>query len=398
MAPSIHLRKNCCLCANGGLVPLWSLERLPFTDTIGEYDIGYPTVNQTLAICGNCGMVQLLKIVNPNFLYNPLYYTYDRLDSQKINNEAEIYRDLLNQFIPKIREYAINVLEIGGSSAIFLNKIADLFEIGFIIDPSPHFSNPTNFKINFITGFMEDNFDIILENKINVIICRHVIEHIQNPINFITQLLDHLDDNSLLIFETPNFNSLITKLRFDAIFHQHLNYFSPKTFRYMIETAGGSVVKEIILKNGSNGGVMIFVFRKIKSGSGKGKDLKTDAKSLINEFRFELSRFHNFIDEIKATIDSFKGNFYGLGAGSLLPNLNYHLEGRIEYGLGVIDDDVRKSGLGYRNVKVLIKSPKVMEEKASSNCLITSLENRKILHLRAQKLGFKKILFLPPLD
>ena len=143
---------------------------------------------------------------------------------------------------------------------------------------------------------------------------------------------------------------------------------------------------------------MIFVFRKIKSGFGKGKDLKSDAKSLINEFRFELSCFHNFINEIKATIDSLKGNFYGFGAGSLLPTLNYHLEGCIEYGLGVIDDDVRKSGLSYKNVKVLTRSPKVMEEKASPNCLITSLENRKTLHLRSQKLGFKEILFLPPLD
>ena len=102
---------------------------------------------------------------------------------------------------------------------------------------------------------MEDNLDLILENKINVIICRYVIEQIQNPINFITQLLDNSDENSLLIFETPNFNSLITKLRFDAVFYQHLNYFSPKTFRCLIEAAGGLVIKEVILKNSFNGGL-----------------------------------------------------------------------------------------------------------------------------------------------
>lgn len=398
--PSSFVREACCLCGSPKLIPLWDLTNFPFTDTIGQYEIEYPTVSQTLVICSDCEMVQLLIVVDPEFLYSALNYSYDRPDGEKIVSESLCYRELLNEFIPKIRKNTIHLLEIGGSSDLFLNKISDLFDIGIIIDPVPRLSTLNNPKISFVSGFMENNFDLILENKVNVIVCRHVIEHVKNPVEFMTSLIDNVNSDGLLIFETPNFNSLIEKSRFDAIFHQHVNYFNPKTFRLLIEKSGGEVLKEIVLDSGSNGGVMIFIIRKMESKFDIVKEFGTDidSTSMIEKFTLELSHFENSMIEIGTILDSLRGDFYCIGAGSLLPTLNYHLGGRIENSLGVIDDNLKKSGLSYKNVQVSIKSPEAASKVVSMNCLITSLENRKTLYARARMLGFERIVYLPPLD
>lgn len=397
LTPPTSERVTCCLCFKANLSPLWQLDNLPFTDTLGEYTDGYPAIDQTLMICDACGMVQLLKVVAPKFLYNPLNYNYERISGPKITQEANLYKDLLQEFFSDEKARETKVLEIGGSSELFMNEIVGLFECGIIVDPAPIIPNHQNPKISFVKGFMENNLDLVANKEINLIICRHVIEHVPNPRDFIASILDSATEDALFVFETPNFDSLQIKMRLDAIFHQHVNYFDPNTFRHLIESSGGQIAKEVLLENGSNGGVMIFLFWKSNKFTNK-KLLKVNTLTLISKFEHALLTFRKSIDSLNLKIDSIQDNYYGIGAGSLLPILNYHLDGRIIKSLGIIDDNLKKDGMTYKNVNLLIHSPEILKEKLSFNCLITSLENRKLLYGRANALGFKNIMFIPPLD
>lgn len=395
-------RNNCSLCFGNSLMPIWELVKLPFTDTIGPYLKDYPTVDQTLVICSQCGLFQLQKVVTPEFLYDSDNYSYERVNGPKIVREGALYRNLILEMIPNIAYQRPRVLEIGGSSELFISTLIDLFNSVTIIDPAPVVSQGNNPRIEILKGFMEDNWSVLDDHKFELIICRHVIEHVSDPKFFISELLERISNDTYVIFETPNFNSLLGKTRLDAIFHQHVSYFQPETFRHLVESSGGLVMNELLLDNGSNGGVIINAIKRnpLKNRSTKLEidNMRQKAKSSIALFHKSLQLFESNMESISGKIDGLKNGFYCLGAGSLLPTLNYHLEGRIEQSYGIIDDDDKKQGKSYKNVEIEIIPPIKLRNVNSDTCLVTSLENRKVLSIRAKEIGFNDVLCPPPLD
>jgi ubiquinone/menaquinone biosynthesis C-methylase UbiE len=400
--PEFFDRNYCILCFSESLRPIWELTKFPFTDSLDSYLRDYPTIDQVLLFCNVCGMVQLQRVVSPKFLYDSSNYSYERVYSSKIQREGDFYKKLLFEILPDVVSRPRKVLEIGGGSDLFINTLIDIFEFAQIIDPAPVISQKLNPKVEITKGFMEDNWPLLENQKFDLVICRHVIEHVSNPHEFLSEILKRITKETFVILETPNFNSLLAKGRLDAIFHQHLSYFQPKTFRNLVERSGGLVVKEVLLENGSNGGVMIFVIQKSlqknRERSLQINEMSQNTTRVLEQFSESLLKFKSNIDAISAKIDNLKNGFYGLGAGSLVPTLNYHLGGRLSKSYGIIDDDVRKHGKSYKNVEVEIVSPSRLTEVFSNTCLITSLENRKVLVARAKEMGFTEVLCPPPLD
>lgn len=396
--PTFLERQECLLCSKKELISIWELRNLPFTDTLGGYTKDFPSLDQGLMICNVCGMVQLSRIVSPAFLYSTENYSYHRVNGPKIWQEGLFFRDLVKEIMPFTKAKHKTVLEIGGSSDVFISNLIDLFESALVIDPAPRISVESNMKVEFIQGFMEDEWIQIKEREINLVICRHVIEHISYPLDFLRTLFENVKEGTLLIFETPNFLSVLSQMRLDAVNHQHVSYFDPNTFRNLVESAGGEVVKEIMIQGGSNGGVMIYVFQKSKNRMRKSEQVHPAPNILAQKFNKVLAKFEISMAEIESKIDKLQGGFYGIGAGSLLPTFNYHLNGRISKSFGIIDDDESKHGKSYKNVDVVVIPPDSWKETDASTCLVTSLENRKVLFKRAQSIGFLDIICPRPLD
>lgn len=402
ITPDFLDRNQCILCSSQDLRPILELAKFPFTDTLGSFSKDYPKLDQTLLICGLCGMFQLRRVVSPRFLYASENYSYERVDSPKIQKEGELYKKLVYEFLPDEAIGSTRILEIGGSSDLFINTLEIIFESATIIDPAPTISQSINPKVEIVAGFMEDHWSLFENQGFNLIICRHVIEHVPDPYKFMKEILCRIKIDAFVMFETPNFNSLLAKRRFDAIFHQHLSYFQPETFRHLVEISGGLVVKEVLLENGSNGGVMIYVIKRnpqeIERERVTFQILNQSYIRTLENFYESLEDFKSNMNIISARLDKLNNKFYGLGAGSLVPTLDYHLDGRLSKGYGIIDDDLRKQGKSYKNVDVKIVSPNKLNEIYSETCLITSLENRKVLSARAKVIGFQEVLCLPPLD
>lgn len=84
--------------------------------------------------------------------------------------------------------------------------------------------------------------DLFPSNYFDVIVAIEVIEHINNPREFICQISRFLRPGGLFYCTTPNFNSIVRYIlreNYSVInYPEHLCYYTPKTF------------KELMVKNG----------------------------------------------------------------------------------------------------------------------------------------------------
>ena len=75
-----------------------------------------------------------------------------------------------------------------------------------------------------------------------------VIEHLQSPYNFLKKIKKLISKNSFIIFTCPNgmgFDISFLGKKSEAIDHEHLNYFNPKSIYYLANRAGYNVVEVI---------------------------------------------------------------------------------------------------------------------------------------------------------
>lgn len=87
---------------------------------------------------------------------------------------------------------------------------------------------------------------------VDVIVCRHVIEHIHNPIEFLKELRLTLEKHPhvRLFFETPTVEWILKNKVYYDFFYEHCSYFTPESLKAAFEIAGFQVDDVQLVFNG----------------------------------------------------------------------------------------------------------------------------------------------------
>jgi hypothetical protein len=127
-----------------------------------------------------------------------------------------------------------NLVEVGCGKGLFLEMLlargVDI--VGF--DPTYEGDNPRVVKQLFEPGLIQ---------SANGLILRHVLEHIQNPVDFLFQLKEANRGQGLVYIEVPCFDWICQKRAWFDIFYEHVNYFRLSDFHRMFSRviASGSI-------------------------------------------------------------------------------------------------------------------------------------------------------------
>jgi 2-polyprenyl-3-methyl-5-hydroxy-6-metoxy-1,4-benzoquinol methylase len=196
-----------------------------------------------LCKCSSCGFVFMKDIPSSEALYEYYSNNYERtsyLSPITINR----YNEILDRF--EAYRKTGNLLDVGAGYGFFL-------EIARQRGWNVHGTELTDEAVNHCTDKGLTMFKGELQNidfgnlEFDVIISIEVIEHINNPIEYLTKMNEILHPGGTIYVTTPNFNSYLRyrlKENYNVIeYPNHLGYFTRKTLNKLFTENGFKTLK-----------------------------------------------------------------------------------------------------------------------------------------------------------
>jgi len=219
--------------------------------------------------------------------YKDEYFNKNARFANQFINWFTKYRDFRVLNIIKKYKPGGNLLDIGAAYGYFLKLARDNGFAVFGVEPNKESRRiaKEKFNIDLEDAFFDENYKNA--QKFDVITNFHVIEHTLNPLEFIQNIRDHLKDDGIVIFETPNINSfnffLMGKKWPHIIPNEHFFNFSFKSLTSLL-TGNGF---KILYKKRTG----VFIYRKSKKLIGAIRSEKSSAALKL------LNRLNNFASE-----------------------------------------------------------------------------------------------------
>jgi 2-polyprenyl-3-methyl-5-hydroxy-6-metoxy-1,4-benzoquinol methylase len=208
------------------------------------------------------------------------------------------------------------ILEIGCGGCYILEKLKLQGYDVVGIDPSPIASkNGDKKKLNVINDFYPSKH---YNKKADVIFHSDVLEHMDNPVEFLKLQYDGLTENGILIISVPDCTESIQLGDVSMFLHQHINYFDQTSLRNAVQKAGFRVIE---LKKAGYGGSLYC--SAVKDNSLHTPETKSDIHE--NKYLLEANKkIENFGNLIQKIVDEQKtiGFYMPLRAIPYLATLN----------------------------------------------------------------------------
>ena len=191
-----------------------------------------------LASCGDCGFVTNLAF-RQNLIEYGEGYENDQTSSPTFESHTGariaslIALDIRGQF----------VVDVGCGQGQFLRRLCatgECFGLGF----DPAYAGPPvvdDGRVSFVREFFGGSPH---ERAPDVVVCRHVIEHVPQPIAFLESVRAGLTPGhpTRLAFETPTVDWILEGTVVQDFFYEHCSYFTPESLRFAFNRAGFSDV------------------------------------------------------------------------------------------------------------------------------------------------------------
>ena len=354
-------------------------------------------LDQRIIFCNRCQHMSLTRFIDPNLIYNRDYIT-SSTGSFSARYSNDIFYNFISKNLNNEKKYS-KIVEIGTNDLYLLKKFSKKAKKFVGIDPVVK-TNDKSLK-NFcpLKSFFTDLDNESIGYKNDIIVCGHTLEHVEDPELFIKKTISLANNKTRIFFQFPSAESLINNCSFDQIHHQHLNYFSIKSFKKLLDKCGGKII-DYEYHELHYGVLMVFFTLKSSKIKTK-KKLVIKRKITPQSFIQSYENFKLHLLSYKKLIKNYifmKKNFYVVGAGLMLPIVNYHLGGLLSKAESVLDDDISKQNKYFPNIDAKITSLKKANLKRAV-CLIATISSAIVTRKLATILEKKQaeIVLIPTL-
>ena len=234
------MERECLICSNNRSS---IMHEENFREIIGINRLNYI---HTVRICEKCGFVYVSPTIAENeladyYAYMSLYdmslyeFTDHNSLSQRINRYQRIFA-FVHDYIKKSQQELSYILDIGCSTGYLLSLFKTNGYKVLGIDPSSKCKEIAlqEYGVNIRTGTLDT---IPIQNeKYDVIILSHVLEHIVDLSNFILKLKSILSPKGLIYIEVPDIQNI--NLPFGYFSFEHVNYFSKSSLKNLMAKNG----------------------------------------------------------------------------------------------------------------------------------------------------------------
>lgn len=179
------------------------------------------------AIQSDFGYLQIEQDQQTGIFENKLFdagkLKYDQnYDNEQSNSPA--FEAHLDQVYTILEPFMTGkkVIEVGCGKGHFFRKLSDRGVDIVGCDPTYQGSDP-----RIIKEFFAEELGL----KGDLLILRHVLEHIQHPVDFIRYMARSNGDKGLIYIEVPDLTWILANQVYFDFFYEHVNYFRPEDFR-----------------------------------------------------------------------------------------------------------------------------------------------------------------------
>lgn len=202
--------------------------------------------------CKDCGLVYLSPCPNDEirswYLSNSigLKFWRENMPSKTINSRSELHLGRAD-FIEKALINFCNsenrkLIEVGAGNGELAEILSErsLFDEIILIEPQP-----LEISLPACSVLQSELSKVDLDTPANVIIAFEVLEHINDPKEFFTDISKIIEKDGLLIMSTPNVDGFEVSLlgsRSNAIMFDHVRLYSPASIKVLLEQVGWELI------------------------------------------------------------------------------------------------------------------------------------------------------------
>jgi len=192
-----------------------------------------------MGVCVRCGFV-----FNAAFDENKIGYNEDYDNAQTWSQKfTEHVDNLVDRLVSGQAVTGCHVVEVGCGQGDFLRRVVEKGNnTGTGFDPSYHGDGESgDGRIEYVREYYGEKSSEIIAD---VVICRHVIEHVPRPLELLTNVRKALANSrhARVYFETPCVNWILKNGVVWDFFYEHCSLFNPDSIRTAFQASGFNVL------------------------------------------------------------------------------------------------------------------------------------------------------------
>ena len=312
----------CRICASSDLKPFFDLGEQPLANSLlknpDEAEKFYPL---SLSWCGNCELVQLNETINPNIIFRN--YPWVTGTSKMAKDFSQVFSELA---LKKSKKNTPFVLEVASNDGTFLMPFIKKGCRVLGVDPA---ENIAAIAVKSGVPTLPEFFNAEVSEKIlessgpaDIVVARNVLYHLANLSDVMKGIERVLADDGILIAEFHYAGEMLKDLHYDSIYHEHVCYYTLKTFEELLRRFGLHAF-DVSISPINSGGLIVYAGKTPREESETLKALRKKEKTdKINEFEKWKEFPKRAIDHRKkligmlTTIIQNSGSIVGWGAST----------------------------------------------------------------------------------
>ena len=255
--------KNCRSCQSRSLKKLYSLGNQYLTGIFPKKKSQFvPKGELSMVMCNKCRLLQLENSFNVNVMYGENYGYLSSLNPHMIK-----HLKIKSEKLKKISNLGNQetVIDIGSNDGTFLSNYKRTNRL-IGVDPTIKklkrlyrkdiITVPEFFSSKIISKYLKSK-------KAKIITSISMFYDLPSPIQFAQDIYECLDSDGIWHLEQSYMPLMLKNISYDTICHEHLEYYSLKTIKYIFDKVGFKIID--LEFNDINGGSFALTVSKRKS-------------------------------------------------------------------------------------------------------------------------------------
>jgi len=313
-----------------------------------------------LGFCVACG-----HIFNIAFNSDLMKYSQEYENSLHFSPRFQEYaRSLATRLLQDYDLYNKDIIEIGCGKGDFLMILCELGQnrgIGF--DPSyvpGRIQNPAKGRFTIIQDFYSERY---ANYNSDIICCRHVLEHIRFPRDFLNSVCRSITRQSgtVVYFEVPNVMFTLKHLGIWDLIYEHCGYFTLRSLAHIFDACGFHVTR---LKDGFEGQFLCIDALPVEGLSHLEENNCNSPEETADYVSAFADRYNSKIEELKCMLERMQDKkqrvvIWGAGSKGVTFLNTCKLQDKIEY---VVDINPAKHGMYVAGTGQKIVEPEFLRQ------------------------------------